>query len=406
MKRGFFKPEQTKMPSRTRGHSLSCAACGLYKGCKHPQMDPYGQNQRNIMVIGEAPGQTEDTLGKPFVGKTGKLLQKVFHDNGIDLFRDCIVLNAVNCHPKENDTPTKMQIDCCREIKVRAALEEYTPKAVVLVGGSAVESFLGDRWKRDLHGINTWRGFQIPDQTFRTWVFPIWHPSFVERRERAREVMTIWNQDIRNISDHYDDAFPIFKQPRIIYLEDDLSPLDAIEAGVVSLDWETTGLKPHAPGHRIVSGSVSPDADTAYAFLIPNTQRKRKPLIRLLENNLISKIGHNLKFEQAWSLVRLGVEIKNMAFDSMLAAHLLDNRPNISSLAFQAYLYLGIMEYNDEVEAYLKSTDPKDGNSMNRILELVDHPDDLLKYNALDTVVQYRIAQKQMDLIGYDFLPF
>jgi len=407
MRRGFFNTEQTKMASRSGKHSLSCAACGLYKDCRTPRMDPYGENQRNILVIGEAPGETEDRQGKPFVGKTGQLLQKTFAEQGIDLFRDCLVLNAVNCRPQDNDTPTDHQIDCCRVVKVNKTLKEYNPRAIVLVGNIALRSFLGGRWKRDLHGINTWRGMRFPDQEYGAWVFPIWHPSYVERRDRDREFMTIWNQDIENIRTHYNDDLPKHKKPKIEIIED-LTLLDEIQSGMVSIDFETTGLKPHAPGHRIVSASVSPDKDTAYAFLMPKTRKKRRPFLNLLTNNQVTKMAHNMKFEQAWSMYRLGVEINNLGFDSMLAAHLLDNRPNITSLAFQAYLYLGIMEYDQEVGQYLKSVESKNGNSHNRLEEFIEAGGErpTLIYNGMDTIVQYRIAVEQIKIMNYDFLPF
>ncbi|KKL17127.1 hypothetical protein LCGC14_2488660, partial [marine sediment metagenome] len=133
-------------------------------------MEPYGNFKKKVMIIGEAPGAEEDRTGKPWQGKTGRLLQETLKEIGINLFEDCISVNAVNCAPPNNRTPTKKEIDCCRDIKVLKALAEHSPKKIILLGGVALTSFLGDRWKKKLGGITMWRGFAAPDQDYKAWV--------------------------------------------------------------------------------------------------------------------------------------------------------------------------------------------------------------------------------------------
>jgi len=407
MTRGFFNRESLKSPN-IKGKPLTCASCGLYKDCRSPKMKPYGNFRKHILNIGEAPGEHEDRRGKPWQGRTGRLLQETYERYGIDLFEDCVNINSVNCRPPNNYTPTNHQIDCCRVMMVNQALDEYNPKAIVILGGSALHSFLKHRYKKELHGINTWRGYAIPDQEYKCWVFPIWHPSFVHRMERAREVRTIWHQDIQHIVERYNVPLPSWPKPKI-HMIGELDVLNDIDTGIISVDYETTGLKPHAHGHQIVSASVSPDENTAYTFLMPHTKRKREPFIRLLTNRSIAKIGHHIKFEDTWTRHKLRVLVENWAFDSMLAAHILDNRSNTTSLSFQEYVNLGTLGYDEEVAPYLKSIDNKDGNSMNTILDLIKTSqgiEKLLTYNAMDTITQFRIANIQMKRMEFDFLPF
>ena len=74
---------------------------------------------------------------------------------------------------------------------------------------------------------------------------------------------------------------------------------------MIAFDYETTGIKPHAKGHRIVCVSVADNENHVYVFMMPKTKRERQPFIDLLKNKRINKIAHNIKFEDTWSIVRL-----------------------------------------------------------------------------------------------------
>ena len=151
--KGFFTKKQTESKSRPDGKTYSCASCGLYKDCQSPRMKPFGNFQKGILNIGESPGEVEDQRNKPWQGKTGRLLQKTYRRLGIDLFEDCLNINAVNCSPKDNRTPTNYEVDCCRKNLLKI-IEENQPKVIIVLGGSALHSILGHRWKKDLGGIS------------------------------------------------------------------------------------------------------------------------------------------------------------------------------------------------------------------------------------------------------------
>jgi uracil-DNA glycosylase family 4 len=90
---GFFTSKQLESKSRPNGKPIGCTSCGLHRTVTTKMMQPYGNFGKRIMNIGEAPGEVEDSIGKPFQGKTGNLLQHVYGRLGIDLFEDCINLN-------------------------------------------------------------------------------------------------------------------------------------------------------------------------------------------------------------------------------------------------------------------------------------------------------------------------
>ncbi len=402
---GFFSKKEVTTLSQAVEKTLTCSHCGLYKLCTTPKMAPYGNFRKKIMNIGEAPGEVEDKMGKPFQGKTGQLLQHTYKKLGIDLFEDCININASLCRPVDRQTsnrpPSNQELDCCRRLILRH-ITQYKPKVIVLFGNAAVYSLIGHRWKRDLGGITKWRGWTIPDQDFNAWLCPTFHPSFIERSEE-NDINTIWQQDLKRAIGKLAEPFVIQQDPEIHYI-DNLNVLADIKSDF-AFDYETTGLKPHAIGHRIICTAVAPSESYAYVFPMPTSRKQCQPFIDLLLNPKLGKIAQNMKFEYAWTKERLRVEVQNWLWDTMLMSHVLDNRPGATSLKFQTYVNFGVVDYASEITPYLQAKEQNNGNAINRIYELLAKPDgmqQLLRYCALDAVYEYRLAMKQRENI----LPF
>jgi hypothetical protein len=272
-----------------------------------------------------------------------------------------------------------------------------------------VYSLIGHRWKKDFGAIEKWRGWTIPDQELNAWLAPMFSPQIFESGKRdVTAETTIWQADLRQAVEMVEVPFLRHREPKIHYIED-LSILSKLKFDVCAIDFETTGLKWHAKGHRIVSCAVATDENTVYAFAMPKKRILRQPLVSLLTNNLVSKIIANAKYEYAWAKGKLGCEIKNIAFDTMLCAHILDNRQSITSLKFQTYVNFGIVDYASEITPYFASDDSKDGNAMNKIMDLIATPEGLhklLTYNSMDAIFEFRLAAKQMREIQFQYLPF
>jgi DNA polymerase len=94
-----------------------------------------------LMLVGEAPGATEDETGMPFVGKAGRLLNEMLAEAGLS--RDAVaVTNVLKCRPPGNRKPTRPQVANCRGW-LSAQLTIVDPAVVVALGGTAVEWFFG-----------------------------------------------------------------------------------------------------------------------------------------------------------------------------------------------------------------------------------------------------------------------
>lgn len=409
MNKGFFTYKQTESKEYSNGKIHSCVSCGLHKHCESPKMKPYGNFKKGIVCLGEAPGKIEDERGRPWQGKTGRLLNRTLRKFGIDLFEDCLSLNSVNCRPPENRTPTKDEINTCRRYVLKTINNEYSPKLILLLGNSAIYSLIGYRWKKDLGGITKWRGWTIPDQDFGSWICPVFHPSYIERSD-SKEVVTVWENDIEQALNKLNEPFPKHIKPEIEIITD-LSALNKIQDSsdmLIAFDYETTGLKPQEKGHRIVCASIADKENHCYVFLMPNTRKELKPFLDLLGNASIQKMAHNIKFEDTWSNIRLKQKVENWFFDSMLAAHVLDNRYGITGLKFQTYVNFGIIDYSSEIEPYLrgKGKSANDFNSVDKLLMTSEGITKLLYYCSLDSIYEYRLAMKQLEIMDHSFLPF
>lgn len=397
--RGFFSEKETTSISRPDGKTYSCVSCGLASKSEHPKLRLQGNFQKGIMIVGSCSSPEEDRVGKLWRGKIGNFLQSELSRFGIDLYEDCLSINAIGCVCEEI---TPYNIDCCRKNVIKA-IKEKKPKLIILLGKSAVISVIGGRWREDMGGIEKWRGWQIPDQEFESWICPMYHPSDCVN-DNLGVTKIIWKKDLENALRCLNKKVPIFRYNITLLKPDELGVLSEIKSDLVSFDYETTGIKPHEKGHKIFSASIAFDNKNVFSFLIPEDKQSRKPLEKILINPNIRKMAHNMKFELAWSLVRWKLEVKNMYWDSMIAAHVIDNRQDITRLKFLTYTMLGVPDYASEISPYLKSGD-KNGNSFNSITKLLNIPggiEKLLTYGAMDSIAQYRISEIQMKIIQND----
>lgn len=348
-----------------------------------------------MLVVGEAPGADEDEEGIQFVGKVGKEFRRVLDKIDIDLDLDCWKINAVNCRPPGNKMHPKY-IECCRPM-VFNAIEVLKPDVIVLVGAAAVQSVVGRLWREDVGSIGRWIGWRIPCQDLNAWICPTWHPSYVVRLN-DQTVSLIFGHHLENALELRGkpwEELPNWEKQ----IDCHLSPDDAAEIiadigkrdGRISFDFETDRLKPDRSEARIVSCAICWEG--RYTIAYP----WQEPAISKTSEVLLGdqpKYGANIKFEQRWAKRLLGHGVRRWKHDCMQAAHILDNRPAITSVKFQAFVQLGQKPWDERVAPFLKA---KDSNSPNRIDEVSWQ--DLLKYNGMDAVVEFKLAEKQMELM-------
>jgi DNA polymerase len=148
---------------------LSCNKCDLYKSRTQAVFSRGLTLNPKILFIGEAPGYEEDLRGKPFVGRSGKLLDRWIAYLGIDSY---VITNVVKCRPPGNRAPTKAEVEACKPYLMRQ-LVLYKPKLLVLLGKIAIEALLGKC------RLSTVLGRCIETQYGK--VIALYHPSYCLR---------------------------------------------------------------------------------------------------------------------------------------------------------------------------------------------------------------------------------
>lgn len=412
---GFFassvlqsKPPVSRIPK--------CGACGLFKACKSPKMEVTGKGERKILLVGEAPGKTEDLEGKQFVGETGRLLERTLKRLGINMRRDCWITNSLICHPfvmedgkKRNRTPTDKEIEYCRPNLVNT-INDLQPEIIVPLGDVAVKSLIGWLWKDNPGPLYKWIGWRIPYIKLNCWICPVWHPSYVSREgyqsygtgKRNEVVIKIWEEHLRQITKLPGNPWlriPDYKkQIQLIHSHEEAAKVirDIIPvAKIAAFDYETNMLKPDWPDARILSASICFD-EPMKTIAFPWVGKAREAMREFLRSP-IRKIASNLKFEERWSQVHLKTGVKNWWWDTMIGAHVHDNRAEITGLKFQSFVWLGVDSYNDHIKPFIKTKGDERTNQLAKQVDL----NDLLHYNALDSLFEFHVALKQRRAMGY-----
>lgn len=409
---GFFYKEEIKTKKKATPKVQSCSSCGLYKNCKSPKMSYHGQGRLNVLAIATAPGQKEDEQNKQLVGEAGQELRKRLKDNhSIVIDRDWYKTNALICKLAVNQKePKNNQINACRHYLLET-IDKLKPKKIICFGQSALQSLIGH--KESITSLGKWMGWKIPDQDYNAWIYANYHPSFLLRNEKDIALSNHFNKLLKEAIEH-DEEFPIIKPKiNIIYNENQIKKkIEHIieHEALFTFDYETTGLRPHRKGHRIVCVSIAIDKETIVFPFNKESCYTNSFKYLLSKTTGLRKVAQNLKFEDIWTEKILGVKVVNWYWDTMLATHVIDNRPgNITRLKFQTYVNFGQHDYSKEVSPFLELKKGEDIYGFNDI----DNCDQekLLYYCGLDSYYEHLLYKKQIaskeikeNLNGYDLL--
>ena len=145
-----------------------------------------GNINSKIMIIGEGPGANEDLEGKPFVGRAGKLLDKML--SAINLDRTKVYIsNVVNYRPPENRRPTDLEIKRYFPYLINH-IEIINPKILLLLGSTALNTLIGNDFV-----ISKARGKWIQKKIgmANPWVIASFHPAFLMRQPEQKKLAWI-----------------------------------------------------------------------------------------------------------------------------------------------------------------------------------------------------------------------
>lgn len=172
----------------------SINGCKKCKLCNNRTNIVFGDGNQNadIMFIGEGPGADEDIQGIPFVGKAGKLMNMAFEGIGIKR-EEVYIANIVKCRPPQNRNPETDEATSCLDY-LRNQVMLVKPKIIVLLGSVALKNILGNEY-----GITSSRGNWVEKKGIL--YMPTWHPAALLRDEAKK--IEFW-KDLKQVMIKYE----------------------------------------------------------------------------------------------------------------------------------------------------------------------------------------------------------
>jgi len=178
-------PEYVKLVKKTE----------LFKNCINIVVGK-GNENANILFVGEAPGRNEDEQGLPFVGRAGKNLDNMLSKVGLSL-EDVYIANILKCRPPENRDPLPEEIKAHTPWLIQQ-IKEIKPKVVCSLGNYATKFFLsnGDVDKmKNQPGITSLHGGvkEMNFQGTKIRLIPLFHPAAIIYK---RDLLPLWEKDM------------------------------------------------------------------------------------------------------------------------------------------------------------------------------------------------------------------
>ena len=152
-----------------------------------------GNKDAKVMIIGEGPGAQEDIAGTPFIGRAGKLLDKML--DSIQLNRKAVYIsNVVNYRPPENRRPTDDEVARYLPYLI-SHIEIINPKIVLLLGSTALNSIIGND---EVISVARGKWNQMQIGSIKPWIIASFHPAFLMRQPQQKKMAWV---DLKMIRD-------------------------------------------------------------------------------------------------------------------------------------------------------------------------------------------------------------
>lgn len=279
-----------------------------------------GPEDARILLVGEAPGATEEVDGRPFVGEAGNFLTTVLGRNGIP--RESIRLaNLCHYRPRDNDFSYLLNSPQLQDgIKALSQyVQSHRPTIIGALGNWPLYFLAGKHGKKAGTGILNWRGSiltcTLDGVKGQLKVIPTLHPAYLLR---SRKTYPIFDQDIKRIVE--DSEFPELRLPERKYvtnptgMDREVWVEELLKARILGIDVETFG--PY-----LACVGFAPSADLAVCFVNDNSNGFDTAIRRLLSSN-IPKVAHFSHFDSLY-LKTHGYPVVNLVHDTMVLQHVM-----------------------------------------------------------------------------------
>lgn len=360
-----------------------------------------GKGGKGILLVTDFPSETEDAIGKWMKGKSGRVIESMLLDHGIKMLRDCWISGSLICRPKR-DTELLKASRYCRPNLLRV-LQEHDPVKVICFGDTAAHSILSIHYEAEIPSSQACQGWTIPAIHGNRWVASTFHPRVLLQPKRYSTHQLHMERHLADALDPEKPERPHEMVPdysaciEMLFSRKDIrrALLEFEDDDLVAFDYEGNMLKPDGDDALLLSASVTSARRTCAFMLTPDIYDYWRRFLR----SKVRKTACNIKFEDRWSKAYFGVRVRNWYWCSLQAAHIIQSDPvKFTSLKMQAFILLGQPKYNKRTESLLESSGTRVPNKAAEEIETSE----LLKYNGMDTVLEFMVGARQREILKYD----
>jgi DNA polymerase len=174
--------------------ALKCTSCE--PGQSRDRVVPgEGNPNTRLVFVGEAPGADEDAKGRPFVGRSGKLLEKIINAMGF-MRQDIYICNILKCRPPKNRAPKREEIEMCLPF-LQQQLEIIQPEIIVALGASAAHTLL--KTKKPIGELRgRFHDYYTSEGAEPIKLMPTYHPAYLLRNYNVDNRRRVW-QDMQKV---------------------------------------------------------------------------------------------------------------------------------------------------------------------------------------------------------------
>lgn len=238
-----------------------CTLCPLHKdGCRTNCIPGRGR-PGGVMLIGEAPGATEDIAGKPFVGDAGRILDSMITDSGLDNY-PVFITNVARCRPRENRKPKiKGETRVCTEAHLVDEIKRVRPRMIMTLGVVALHTLTGQQ--KIWNNLGSWFKSEYAP---KVPILANLHPAAILHSRKDQEMTAAALERVFDLAAQFMKTHKLTKelpQPELVEETPDGWGGHAI------VDIETTRTDVHDPAFRMMYASIAYSPGTVQGFILP-----------------------------------------------------------------------------------------------------------------------------------------
>lgn len=335
----------------------NCNLCGLCNGVNTICLWGEGYPPCDVMVIGRDPGEEEDKIGRPFVGRSGKLLEELLQAAGLKR-EDVFISNICKCRPPGNRPHTSEERTACR-VYLDQEIAAVQPKVIIVLGGDALEAITGQTQVMKLAG----QTINFKNDKIDCQVFVSVHPSYILRNDSYKERAIKHFEDFGRLLRGEDSikSSPVkyvyvqtieqvrklivkMHQQKFIVFDTETTGFDFLHDKILcfSFSWkENTAVVLPLLGYK--QAAIWPEQD--YNEIITSLQN-------LFANPNIEWCAQNISFDAKF-MKTYNMEIVGPIHDTMILQTLCDeNAVDLKGLKDMAKLYTDMGDYSEPLEKF------------------------------------------------------